>query len=260
MELLKFLTNIVGEHGALKFEEIIRNQHLQHDNRIITIVGNAALLLAATGMLNQIQKSLSVIWGLKVKPEKSVLNYFALHITSFLILIFVGFILLASTPINGLFLKYFPILPDFLVHAHLYEHVISFMFITLLFEILFWLIRIAIVPWRTALASTVLTSILFFLGKIGLSFYIAYRDINSAFGTASFLILLMIWVYYSFQILFIGASFAYVFGQRTGYEIKLTNQAVRYVHAGVISGYRSLNSMANSGSHLRLNPLLSSEK
>lgn len=232
-ELFKVLNNIVGDQGAHQFEEIIRNQHLHHDSMITTIIGIATLLLAATGMFNQIQKSLNAIWGLKARPEKNVINYFMRRITSLLILIFVAFILLVSTTINSLFLKYANILPGSFLHAHLYEHVISFLFITLLFTVLFRLIRIAIVPWKTALASAVFTSTLFFLGKIAIGFYIAYSDINSTFGTASFLTLLMIWVYYTSQILFMGASFAFVFGKRTGFEIRPTNQAVRFVQKEV---------------------------
>lgn len=228
-ELSKVLNNIVGDQGALQFEEIIRNQHLHHDSTITTIIGTATLLLAATGMFNQIQKSLNSIWGLKARPEKNLINYFTRRITSLLILIFVAFILLLSTTINSLLLKYSNILPGAFVRAHLYEHAISFLFITLLFAFIFRFIRIAIVPWKTALASAVFTSTLFFIGKIAIGFYIAYSDINSTFGAAGFLTLLMIWVYYSSQILFMGASFAYVFGQSTGFEIKPTNQAVRFV-------------------------------
>ena len=86
-ELYKVLKSIVGDQGALQFEDIIKNQHLYHDNIFTAIIGIATLLLAATGMFNQIQKSLNAIWGLKAKPEKSVFNYFVRHITSFIILL-----------------------------------------------------------------------------------------------------------------------------------------------------------------------------
>ncbi len=180
-------------------------------------------------MFNQIQKSLNTIWGLKAKPEKSVFNYFVRHITSFIILLTIGFILLLSTTINSIFLKFSSNLPDAFVNAHLYENLFSFFLITLLFAILFRFIRTAIVPWKTAFVSAGFTSILFLIGKIGIGIYIAQSNINSTFGAASIIALLMIWVYYSSQILFVGASFAFVFGQKTGLEIRPTNQAVRFV-------------------------------
>ena len=229
-ELNKVLKNIVGDQGALQLEEVIKNQHLYHDNMLTTIIGIGTLLLAATGMFNQIQKSLNAIWGLKAKPEKSVFNYFARHITSVLILIIFGFILLLSTSINSLFYKYSNNLPDAFVNAHLYENLISFFLITLLFAILFRFIGNAIVHWKTAAVSAGFTSFLFIIGKIAIGIYIAHSNIQSAFGAASIIALLMIWVYYTSQILFIGASFAYVFGQKIGFEIKPSNHAVRYVH------------------------------
>ncbi len=233
-ELYKVIQNIVGDQGALQFMDIIRNQHLYHDNWFTTIVGLTTLLLAATGMFNQIQKSLNAIWGLKAKPKKSVINYFARHFASLLMLLLLGFILLLSTTLNSLFLKYASYLPDAFVHAHLYENVISFFLITLLFTILFRFIGNAIVPLKTAFVSAGFTAFLFFIGKTAIGFYIAHSDIKSTFGAASAIALLMIWVYYTSQILFVGAAFAYVFGQKTGAEIKPTNQAIRYVHQELI--------------------------
>ena len=228
-EVIKVLGNIVGDQGAHQIEDIVKNQHLYHDNLLTTIIGIATFLLAATGMFNQIQKSLNAIWRLKARPEKRVLNYFVSHITSFVILLTIGFMLLLSTAINSLFLKFSAYLPDALVNAHLYEHLFSFFLITLLFAILFRFIRTAIVPWRNAIVSAAFTTILFLIGKIGIGTYVANSSINSTFGAASILALLMIWVYYTSQILFIGASFAYVFGQKTGFEIRPTNQSVRFI-------------------------------
>ncbi len=228
-ELYNVLNNIVGDQGAHQFEALIKNQHFYHNNILTTIIGITTLLLTATGMFNQIHKSLNAIWGLKVKPEKSILNYFVRHITSLLILIFLGFILLLSTTINSFFIKYSSRLPDVFLNAHLYEYIISFFLITLLFAVLFRSFGNAIVPWKTAIVSAGFTSILFLIGKIGIGLYIANSDIKSTFGAASILALLMIWVFYSSQILYLGASFAYVFGKKTGSEIKPTKQAVRYV-------------------------------
>ena len=115
------LKNIVGDQGAHQIEDIIKNQHLYHDNLLTTIIGIATFLLAATGMFNQIQKSLNAIWGLKARPEKSILNYFVRHITSFVILLTIGFILLLSTASTACFSNFLLSLPDAFVNAHLYE-------------------------------------------------------------------------------------------------------------------------------------------
>lgn len=69
-ELNTVFKGIVGDQGAMQLEDIIRNQNLYHDNVFITIVGIGIMVVAATGMFNQIQKSLNAIWGLKAKPKK----------------------------------------------------------------------------------------------------------------------------------------------------------------------------------------------
>lgn len=214
------LDGIVGDKGAQQLEEIIRNQHLYHDNVFTTIIGVGAMLLAATGMFNQIQRSINAIWGLKAKPKKSMFNSLMRYLMSLTFLVTVGFIVLLSITINSLLIKFSALLPEALVNLHIYENLISFLVITLLFALIFKFIGNAIVPWRTAIVAAGFTSILFFIGKVAFGLYIGNSSINSAFGAASAIAILMIWVYYTSQILFLGASFAYVFGQKVGYEIK----------------------------------------
>ena len=165
-ELNTVLKSIVGDQGAVQLEDIIRKQHLDQGNVFLTIIGIGVLVMAATGMFNQIQKSLNAIWGLKARPTKSVFSYFIRQITSILFLLIVGFILLLSTAVSSLFYKYSLNMSDGFVNAHLYEHLISFFLITFLFAMLFKFIGNAIVHWKTALVSAGFTSILFFIGKI----------------------------------------------------------------------------------------------
>jgi membrane protein len=224
------LDAIVGEQGALQLEAIIGNQQLDHQSGLSALFGVGAILLASTGMFNQVQRSINSIWGLKAKPKKSVFSSFMRYIMSLSFLMIVGLILLLSTLINSLLYKYSASLPDTFVNAHVYENLISFCLITLLFFFLFKFSGNAIVPWKTALVSGGFTSILFFIGKLAFGIYIARSNINSAFGAASAIALLMIWVYYTSQILFIGASFAYEFGQKTGWVIRAKKHVVKYKH------------------------------
>lgn len=222
------LDSIVGEEGALQLEAIIKSSQLSHRRSISALIGIGAMLLAATGMFNQIQRSINAIWGLKAKPKRSVFNSFMRYLMSLVFLLIIGFILLLSTLIHSLLNKFSSSLSDAFVDAHLYENLISFFLITLLFTFLFKFIGNAIVHWRIAIISAGVTTMLFFVGKIAFGFYIANGQFNSPLGAASAIALLMIWVYYSSQILFLGASFAYVFGQKSGFEIKAKSHAERY--------------------------------
>ncbi len=225
------LDGIVGDQGAQQLEAIVNNQHLHHDNSFAAIIGVVAMLLAATGMFNQIQRSINAIWGLKAKPKKSIFDSFMRYLMSLAYLLTVGFILLLSVTINSLLIKFSELLPEALVNAHVYENLISFSLIIIFFTLLFKFIGNAIVPWRTALIAAGFTSVLFFLGKVAFGMYLGKSSINSGFGAASAIVILMIWVYYTSQILYLGASFAYVFGQKTGFEIKAKKHAVKY-HRG----------------------------
>lgn len=219
------LDGIVGDQGASQLEAIINNQQLYQGNGFSALIGVGAMLLAATGMFNQIQRSINAIWGLKAKSRKGVFNSLMRYLISLSFLIIVAFILLLSTLINSLLYRFSASLPDAFMNAQIYENLISFFLISLLFLFLFKFSRNATVPWRTAAVAAGFTSILFFIGKLAIGFYIAKSSINSAFGAASAIAILMIWVYYTSQLLFMGASFAYVFGQKTGYEIKAKKHA-----------------------------------
>ena len=214
------LKNMVGEQGALQLEKIIDNQHLYHSNTIETFIGVGAMLLAASGMFNQIQRSITAIWRLEPNPSKSIFNYFVRYLFSLFFLMIVLFILLLSTTINSLLFKFSSNLPDSFTHVHLYENLISFFLITILFTLLFKVIGNANVHWKIAMLAAGFTSVLFFIGKAAIGLYIAKSSLNSTFGAASAIAILMIWVFYTSQILFIGASFAFVYGRHTGLDIK----------------------------------------
>ncbi|MEZ5070226.1 MAG: YihY/virulence factor BrkB family protein [Bacteroidales bacterium] len=229
-ELYEFLAGIVGKTGAGQLEDLLAGQHLVRNSLFSTLLGIGTLLFAATGMFNQIHNSLNAIWRLKVKSGKGTFNYFARHLSSLAVIILIGFLLFMSTALNSILQRYSDALPQAFRHVQVYEHLFSFLLVGLLFAMLFKITGNAIVPWRIALISAAFTSVLFILGKLGIGLYIARSHFNSTFGTASVLAILLIWVYYSSQILFLGASFAYILGKRTGREIKPTRQAVRFIH------------------------------
>lgn len=86
------LNGIVGDKSALQLEEIIRNQYLYHDNTFSAIIGIGAILLAATGMFNQIQRSINAIWGLNAKSSLGILNSLIRYLVSLVFVNIVEFI------------------------------------------------------------------------------------------------------------------------------------------------------------------------
>lgn len=213
-ELFNQLQGFLGDDGAKQLETIIKNQHTNHNNILTTIVGFATLALSATGMFTQIQNSFNAIWEVEPKPTNGIIKYIVNHVSSFSVLITVGFILIMSTTISSFFYKHTDTLPTAYQNLHLYEHGVSIVLISIAFAIMYKFLGDAEIPWKTALVTGIFTSVLFAIGKLGIGLYIGHTQIASTFGAASVIALLMVWVYYTSQIIFLGASFLFEYGKR----------------------------------------------
>ncbi len=226
-QLFAQIQGFLGDDGANEIQELLSNQHKKHNNTLTSMIGFATLALSATGMFNQIQSSFNAIWRLQPQPKSSILKYIKSHINAFSILIMVGFILLLSTTVNSFFYKHSGTMPPNYQNLHIYEHLASIILIAFIFAIMYKYLGDAKVPWKTTLVTGVFTSILFFGGKIGIGMYLAHSSISTTFGTASIIALLMVWVYYTSQIIFLGASFAYVHGEEIGLRIEPNDDVIQ---------------------------------
>ncbi|MFK7948311.1 MAG: YihY/virulence factor BrkB family protein [Saprospiraceae bacterium] len=210
-ELFAQMQSFLGDAGAKEIESIVKNQHTNHNSTATTIAGFATLALSATGMFTQIQNSFNTIWEVKPIPTNGLIKYLTNHLSAFSILITVGFILIMSTTLSSFFYKHIETLPT---NLHIYEHLISIVLIAIAFAIMYKYLGDANFSWKTVLITGIFTSVLFFVGKLGIGMYIGQSKIASTFGAASAIALLMVWVYYTSQIIFLGASFAFEYEKR----------------------------------------------
>ena len=178
-------------------------------------------------MFSQIHNSFNSIWNIKAKPKSSILKYLSKHLVSFLILIGLFFIILISTAVNSFLIKHTNSLHSDYEFSYIYEHLTSFAILCIAFAIMFKFLGDAKVHWKATILGGIFTAFLFIFGKIGIGMYIAHSHISSTFGSASVLALLMLWVYYTSQIIFLGASFVKVMINKLGYEILPNNNAVK---------------------------------
>lgn len=226
-EIYTQLKGALGKEAAIQIQELIKNQHANHNSIITTIIGFVTLAFSASGMFSQIHNAFNSIWKIKAKPKNNFFKYLLNHFTSFVILIVLFFIILMSTSINSFLTKHAPNLSDSYQLVYLYEHLLSFAIISIAFVIMFKFLGDAIIRWNVALWGGLFTSFLFMFGKVAIGMYIGHSPISSTFGSASVLALLMLWVYYTSQIIFLGASFIEVLSNRLGYEIVPNNDAVK---------------------------------
>lgn len=216
-EVYEELKVALGNEAAIQIQEVIKNQHLRHNNIWTAILGFVMLALSATGMFSQIHSSFNAIWSVKPKSRNGILNYVIKHFVSFLTLITVFAIIFLSTSLNSLLVKYSSSLHVDYKLAYVYEHVASFMVIALAFALMFKFLSDAKISWKVSLKAGLFTSFLFLFGKVGVGMYIGQSHLSSTFGAMSTLALLMMWVYYTSQVIFLGASFLKVLNEnKTG--------------------------------------------
>ena len=195
-----------------------------------TIIGIALALFGASGVFGQLQDALNTIWGVKAKPGEGIMSFLRARFVSFAMLGGVFFLLLVSLTIETL-LKAFShyvqsALPGGLVIAVSVYLVFDFAVVVLLFAMIFKFLPDAEIQWRDVWIGAVMTAIFFGIGKWALGLYLGSGAAASAYGAASSLITLLLWIYYSSQILLFGAEFTQVYANSSGRRVKPSEHAV----------------------------------
>ena len=198
---------------------------------VATIIGIALALFGASGVFGQLQDSLNTIWGVKAKPGRGIWGFLRSRFLSFAMVAGICFLLLVSLVIEAL-LKGFShyvqsVLPGGIAIALTVYLIFDFAVVVLLFAMIFKFLPDVEIQWRDVWIGAVMTAILFGIGKWLLGFYLGSGTAASAYGAASSLITLLLWVYYSSQILLFGAEFTQVYAARAGRAFKPSEYAVR---------------------------------
>ena len=198
---------------------------------IATIIGVVLALFGASGVFGQLQDALNTIWGVKAKPGGGIWGFLRSRFLSFTMIGGVCFLLLVSLTLESV-LKAFShyvqsVLPGGIVIAMSVYLIFDFGVIVLLFAMIFKFLPDVKIQWRDVWIGAVMTAVLFGVGKWALGFYLGSGTAGSAYGAASSLITLLLWVYYSSQILLFGAEFTQVYAERAGRGVKPDQYAVR---------------------------------
>jgi membrane protein len=198
---------------------------------LASIIGVALALFGASGVFGQLQDALNTIWGVKAKPGAGIWGFLRSRFLSFAMVGGVCFLLLVSLTLESV-LKGFShyvqsVLPGGIVIALAVYWILDLAVVILLFAIIFKYLPDAKIQWRDVWIGAVLTAIFFAIGKWALGLYLGSGSAASAYGAASSLITLLLWVYYSSQILLFGAEFTQVYAQHAGRSIQPDKHAIR---------------------------------
>ncbi|TWI44443.1 membrane protein [Pseudoduganella flava] len=219
-ELFAQLRGMVGAQGAEAIQLILAGAHNEDEGRIATIVAGALLLFGATSVFAELKTSLDEIWQLPPVTDNTVWDTIRTRLLSFGLILALGFLLLVSLVVSAA-LEIFQRLwnsywPNATVILTALNHAISFLVIATMFGVIFKLLPRITLAWRDVVIGAVGTAVLFMIGKFAIGAYIGNSGVASSFGAAGSTIALLLWVYYSAQIFFLGAEFARQYALQIG--------------------------------------------
>ena len=227
VQILSQVQSLVGAEGAEFVASLMTNTGSTGEGILTLAIGILTLLFGALGVFNELHTSLNIIWNIKVEKPRGFLaslkKVLLDRLLSFTMILGIGFLLLVSLVVTaGLSAaqetlgNVFPI-PEFVLQ--LLNLVISLGVVTVLFALIFKFLPDARIGWRHVWVGAFVTSLLFTLGKTLIGIYLGNSAAASTFGAAGSLVLLLLWIYYSAQILFFGAEFTQVYGDRYGAQV-----------------------------------------
>lgn len=239
------LEDFVGKDTAIQLQQIIQNAGMGDKGTIAAIIGIATLLIGATTVFAEIQDSINTIWGLKAKPKHGWLKLLKNRFLSFSVIISLGFLLLVSLGVSGLIeglgRRLQASFPDVAVAVFYMINLILTLGISLLiFAVIFKVLPDARIKWRDVFAGALVTAILFMIGKFAISIYISQTNVGSTYGAAGSLVVLLIWVYYSSIILYLGAEFTKAYAIKYGSAIHPSDYAVTTKEVEIETGQQAL--------------------
>lgn len=227
--IIQQVQSMAGADTAQTVNEMLTNFNRPGGGIITIVVGVVTLILGATGVFGQLHDALNTIWEVQPKANRGILGMLKDRFLSFTMVLGLGFLLLVSlvitTGLSAVGTFFGNLLPLGEWFWQIVNLIISVGVITLLFALIFQVLPDVDIAWKDVWIGALFTSILFNIGKFVLSYYLGTAAVTSGYGAAGSLIVILLWVYYSSQILFLGAEFTQVYARRFGSKITANQTA-----------------------------------
>jgi membrane protein len=218
------IQTLVGGQAAQAIQAVLRGAHRPTSGLIATILSIATLIVGASSVVVELHTALNLIWGIPDSDAGSwlgsLLRFVKLRFYSSLIVVAAGCLLLISligsvfiTAIGQFFLPLLPA-PEWALHAAAFAA--SFIVVTLLFAAIYKLIPDVHLRWSDVFIGAAVTSLLFTIGKQLLAIYLSRVGFESTYGAAWAVVIVLVWIYYSAELFFLGAEFTKVYTRNYG--------------------------------------------
>ena len=229
-QIVHELQSLVGPDGGKAIEDMIQSANKPSTGIIATGLSIVTLLFGASGVFGQLQDALNTIWEVKPKSGRGFWGFVKDRFLSFTMVMGVAFLLLVSLLITaalasfGLVAERLPESVQWI--AQITNMVVSFLVITALFAMMFKLLPDVKMAWSDVWLGAVVTAVLFTAGKFAIGLYLGHSSMASSYGVAGSFVVLLVWTYYSAQILFFGAELTQVYANEHGSRIVPAENAV----------------------------------
>jgi len=211
----------MGDETAEQIQNMIIKASETKKTVWATILGAITILIGATGVFTQFQKSLNIIWEVKADPKKSGFwKLIQVRLFSFGLVVAIAFILIVSLVVSTTLAAFGDWLTShfsetFVVVLQVVNFIISLFILSFLFALMFKFFPDAKILWKHVWIGSFVTAFLFEVGKFGLGLYFGKANPGTGYGAAGSIILIMLWVSYSSMIVFYGAEFTRAYSSRS---------------------------------------------
>ncbi len=216
------IRGLVGDQSAQAIQVIIENAGKSGGGPFVTIIGIGSLIVGTTGVFGQLQDALNTIWDVAPRPGRGIIGVIHDRIFSFILVLGLGFLLLVSlvlsTVLATLSSNFEGILRSYTL-LQTANFIVSFLAIAFIFAVVFKIVPDIDISWMDSWVGAIVTSILFTIGKYLVSLYLGYSAIASVYGVAGSLMVLLLWIFYSANILLLGAEFTRVYANAMGSRV-----------------------------------------
>jgi membrane protein len=215
--MVREIGNLVGPQGAAAVEMILENVDDPGTGLFSIVISVVILLIGASGVFEQLHAIMNEIWDVPpANKKRKLINEIVLkRLFSFALVVATGFLLLVSLVVSAglaaLDEWMMARLPGFIILARVINLVVSLGIVTVLFAALFKWVPDQRIRWRDVWLGAFITAVLFSIGKFAIGLYLGNSGLASVYGAAGSIIALLVWVYYTAQIVFIGAEFTQVY-------------------------------------------------
>jgi membrane protein len=219
-EIVGQIQNLVGKEVASSLEYIVENAHISASSALFTIISVLVFLFASTRVFAQLRHALNIVWDVEHQPKALVRHYLKSRFLSIIIVFSLGFLfilfLIISAVLSTVSVYLANVFPIQVAVFQILNSGLAFIVITLVFAMIYKFLPDMEISWNDVWIGSAATSFLFMIGNMLIGFYMRNISIESVYGAAGSVIIILFWLYYCAQIFFFGAEFTNVYAKEYG--------------------------------------------